>query len=109
MLNRSSIIALMVLAVLGVACGATDEQTGAGPSSSVTVAAPADDAGASSSTLATSAPDASATTPSTSSDRPAPDPSRQLAPDFSLELANGSTFVLSEETRPVYMVFWAEW
>lgn len=42
-------------------------------------------------------------------ERPAPDPDRQLAPDFALNLGSGSTFVLSEETRPVFMVFWAEW
>ena len=42
-------------------------------------------------------------------DRPEPDPSRELAPDFTLALADGSTFVLSEEARPVFMVFWAEW
>ncbi len=42
-------------------------------------------------------------------DRPDPDPSRELAPDFTLALADGSTFVLSEEARPVFMVFWAEW
>jgi hypothetical protein len=41
--------------------------------------------------------------------RPAPDPNREIAPDFSLLLGDGSTFVLSEETRPVFMVFWAEW
>ncbi len=42
-------------------------------------------------------------------ERPAPDPNREIAPDFSLLLSDGSTFVLSEETRPVFMVFWAEW
>lgn len=31
------------------------------------------------------------------------------APDFALELGGGGTFVLSEEARPVFMVFWAEW
>jgi len=31
------------------------------------------------------------------------------APDFSLELGDGGTFTLSEEARPVFMVFWAEW
>lgn len=31
------------------------------------------------------------------------------APDFSLMLGDGSTFTLSEETRPVFIVFWAEW
>jgi hypothetical protein len=31
------------------------------------------------------------------------------APDFSLALHDGLGFVLSAETKPVYMVFWAEW
>lgn len=31
------------------------------------------------------------------------------APDFALDLGSGGTFVLSEEARPVFMVFWAEW
>ncbi len=34
---------------------------------------------------------------------------RNAAPDFTLELGDGGTFVLSEEARPVYLVFWAEW
>ena len=34
---------------------------------------------------------------------------RAVAPDFALGLGDGGTFVLSEETRPVYLVFWAEW
>lgn len=33
----------------------------------------------------------------------------EAAPDFSLDLGEGGTFTLSEETRPVFMVFWAEW
>jgi hypothetical protein len=31
------------------------------------------------------------------------------APDFTLELGAGGTFTLSQETRPVFLVFWAEW
>lgn len=34
---------------------------------------------------------------------------REYAPDFTLDLANGTTFTLSEAGRPVYLVFWAEW
>ncbi len=33
----------------------------------------------------------------------------EVAPDFSLKLDDGSTFVLSEATKPTYLVFWAEW
>ncbi len=29
--------------------------------------------------------------------------------DFELALADGSTFRLSDEQKPVYLVFWAEW
>lgn len=36
-------------------------------------------------------------------------PAGEPAPDFALELGNGGTFLLSEEARPVFMVFWAEW
>jgi hypothetical protein len=34
---------------------------------------------------------------------------RPVAPDFTLGLGDGGTFVLSEEARPIYLVFWAEW
>ncbi len=29
--------------------------------------------------------------------------------DFELALADGSSFKLSDEAKPVYLVFWAEW
>jgi len=31
------------------------------------------------------------------------------APDFAFALADGSSFTLSDEQKPVYLVFWAEW
>lgn len=34
---------------------------------------------------------------------------REKAPDFTLVLADGDSFTLSETERPVYMLFWAEW
>lgn len=33
----------------------------------------------------------------------------ETAPDFTLTLADGGVFRLSDEQRPVYMIFWAEW
>lgn len=63
----------------------------------------------------TSATQASSTTGATQGSAettpniPAPDPNRPLAPDFELALGSGGTYVLSEDTRPVYLVFWAEW
>ena len=31
------------------------------------------------------------------------------APDFTMALADGETFTLSEQVMPVYMIFWADW
>jgi hypothetical protein len=31
------------------------------------------------------------------------------APDFTLSLGDGGRFTLSQENRPVFLVFWAEW
>lgn len=36
-------------------------------------------------------------------------PDGQAAPDFALALGEGGEFTLSDEQKPVYMVFWAEW
>ncbi len=38
-------------------------------------------------------------------------PTGPVAPDFTLALGEdgASTFTLSQEAQPVYMVFWAEW
>ena len=38
-----------------------------------------------------------------------PDHDRPLAPDFTLQLADGGEFTLSAGAKPVYLVFWAEW
>ncbi len=36
-------------------------------------------------------------------------PEGTAAPDFTLALEPSGEFVLSQEVKPVYMVFWAEW
>lgn len=33
----------------------------------------------------------------------------ETAPAFTLELGAGGTFTLLDESRPVYLLFWAEW
>ena len=93
----------VVLALFAAACSGTAEApviTTAGPVGST---APATTVG-----VKPPAPTGSGETTSTTL-RPAPDPNRPIAPDFTLDLGSGGTFVLSEETRPVFMVFWAEW
>lgn len=57
----------------------------------------------------TTAGSVAATSTTTSTTTPAPGHDRELAPDFTLALADGTSFTLSEAGRPVYLVFWAEW
>ena len=103
----------VVLALLAVACGddaAETASTEAPPETQAsTTSAPA--ATTSPSTAATTSSVAGDTTPteatttSTTQARPEGDP----APDFTVALGEGGSFTLSEEQKPVYMVFWAEW
>ncbi|HSM01028.1 MAG TPA: hypothetical protein VK960_01110 [Acidimicrobiia bacterium] len=55
----------------------------------------------------TGAPGTTSTPAETSTTRTPPD--GDPAPDFTLALGDGGTFTLSEEQKPVYMIFWAEW
>lgn len=55
-------------------------------------------------------PEAPAEEPeTTTTTTPAPEPVGPPAPDFTLELGSGGTFVLSQQTTPVVIFFWAEW
>lgn len=36
-------------------------------------------------------------------------PDAAPAPDFTMALADGESFTLSEQAMPVYMIFWADW
>ena len=94
---------LAILMFLLAACGgaasnqtATSEDEGL-TASTLAIESPATTSGEDAQTA--SAPDAPSTT---MSDRP-------LAPDFTLALADGGEFTLSETSKPVYLVFWAEW
>lgn len=41
--------------------------------------------------------------------QPPPHVEGPAAPDFTFALSDGSSFSLSDEQKPVYLVFWAEW
>ena len=108
---RRLVSLLTGLALVLAACGGGASEP-ATPAESISAGANGDTAPATepvpdSGTAVTAAPTEATTGPRT--ERPAPDPNREIAPDFDLLLGDGSTFVLSEETRPVFMVFWAEW
>jgi hypothetical protein len=94
-MRRNLVLLAMIMALVGAACG------GAGSSSD----------GTSPSSPSTSPATTGQQPPTTADGEPAQKPEGPLAPDFTLALgADGSeTFVLSQEAKPVYMVFWAEW
>ena len=106
---RTSVIGLLLFAVLGVACGGGNDPAGS---------ATGTDSGAS--TVGTmsaespgtqGAPDATEPPAEDAESVAAPTPRLDgpSAPDFTLPLAGGGEFTLSAAAKPVYMVFWAEW
>ncbi len=112
-MRRQRLSALLIgFALVAAACGggATDTAT---PAESPSTSRAGDSA--STTVVPSTEPETPAVSEQTdetaqsATERPAPDPNREIAPDFDLLLSDGSTFVLSEETRPVFMVFWAEW
>lgn len=91
---------LAALAVVLAACN----PAGTEPAASTT---PASSTSSSLTTVTSDTEGQATTTPSptttvVTSDRP-------LAPDFTLELGDGGSYTLSAGSKPVYLVFWAEW
>ncbi len=101
---KRSVSLLLAVVFVATACGgaATEVSSAVEPVAGAVTTVPAGTATTAGST-ATTGPAATEPEPSPSGvDGPA-------APDFSLVLSDGSTFTLSEGSKPVYMVFWAEW
>ncbi len=95
---RKPLMLVATLVIVAAACaGGTAGDT---PSSTSIASSPA---------TSTTAPTPSSTSSTTVSDGDAPAPDGPTAPDFTLALADGGTFVLSQEPKPVYLIFWAEW
>jgi len=98
------------LAVLTVAaaCSSTDD---AAPTTEIAAAA---DAGTTATTVAP-AEDSNATRDSMGDSGASLVPNATIAPegpdapDFTMALGDGGSFTLSEEAKPVYMIFWADW
>ena len=101
--------ALAMAIVLALAACAADGGTPA------TVADPSDTGEATTTSQAPSSPTEASGGGETTTSTPveATDPPPQVegtaAPDFALALSDGSEFSLSDEQKPVYLVFWAEW
>ncbi len=101
------LVALLLVAVACAAPSTQDSIAEGGVSSSTAVVAP--------STLGQAeSPPADLESPAPTETDPPPaetvaPPAGPPAPDFTLALGDGRSFTLSEEARPVYLVFWAEW
>lgn len=104
---RTAVVPVLALALIVGACGdATTSPTGSAEVA-VTTTIPAAEGGAGTTTApaATTAPAPATAAPMTT----APVPGGPVAPDFTLALGTGGQFSLRAETRPVFLVFWAEW
>lgn len=102
------VLIIAVFAVTASACGAgqaTEEASQAVAATSSTVA-PTTAPAAAEDDEPTTAPEETTTT---AAPAPAVVVDGPPAPDFALALDDGRGFILSEEQKPVYMVFWAEW
>lgn len=102
-----SATALLALVLVATACG--DDASG-DPAVAITTTAGAATSSTTDSDPVDPAPSATTTTPSGGGETTTTStPQGPAAPDFTLALGEGGTFTLSDEQKPVYMVFWAEW
>ena len=97
---------LVVVMLLVGACTQPDESDAVAEPTTTTQSA-----GFTSSAPSTAGESSATTTAPASgaSSRPAPNPERPSAPEFSLILSDGALYEYANEVRPVYLVFWAEW
>ena len=105
---RRRLALLIAIGLLAVACSSADSVSSTTGSQS-DQSAPSTTAAAAESPAPSAATTDSTAPSSTEAPAPTPDPNRPLAPDFELTLGTGELYQLSAETKPVYLVFWAEW
>ena len=99
---------VVLLAVAAAACGGADDSAATETSANGTLPSTA----APQSTETPAEENGSVAAPTGGDGAVAPDPPSfdgPPAPNFELALADGSSFVLSDEQKPVYLIFWAEW
>lgn len=101
---------LLVLALLVAGCGGSDstetEQAASTEADSPAVVVPT--TGETAETVAP-IPESEPPTESSASPTEAPPVDGPEAPNFEMSLADGTAFSLTDEQKPVYLVFWAEW
>ncbi len=98
----------VALALIVASCGGTESGSTQTTAPAGEVATSPSDDSAPTSASATTGDDSPADDNVTETDA-SPSFDGPPAPDFELALSDGSTFALSAEQKPVYIVFWAEW
>lgn len=113
---KRSLLLVATLALIAAACAGTTVEDAAGSSegnvaqstsSSSTSSSTAPSTDTSPTTDGSTSDDTTSSTVSESASKPVPEGPE--APDFTLALEPSGEFVLSQEVKPVFMVFWAEW
>ncbi len=101
----------MLLAIVLSACAAQEETGAPGKTAGPTTAVDSDPSAGGDTTPSVPGADTTPTPPGDDGGdtTPAPAVEGPAAPDFDLTLSDGSSFSLSAEQKPVYLVFWAEW
>ena len=106
-IRRSALTAAIVLSLAACAAdGGTQEPTGA--DSPATSEATSTSQASSDSIASGGGEEGTTSTEAEVSDSPL-QVEGPAAPDFTFALSDGSSFSLSDEQKPVYLVFWAEW
>lgn len=102
---------LVGFAVLAAACSSVnaDESADSGTESETAVSSSTSSSSAGGSSTGSTAPTRPADAPTSSSTEAKAAPDGPPAKDFTLALEPSGEFVLSQEVKPVFMVFWAEW
>lgn len=96
--RRLAVAGWLLVLLLGASCGSGASES----SEAAEISAPSTSVAETTAAPTSTAIEPEATTTTTG-------PVGPPAPDFTLDLYGGGTFVLSEQTTPVLMVFWAEW
>lgn len=105
---RRSALTVAILLSLAACAGDAGTQEPTDANSPATSEATSTSQASSDSTASGGGGESTTSTQAEVSDSP-PQVEGPAAPDFTFALSDGSSFSLSDEQKPVYLVFWAEW
>jgi hypothetical protein len=108
-MNRLILILVAFALVVAACSGAADETSDSGAVNETAASNSTSSSATGESSTDSTAPTAAADASNESSTEARAVPDGPPAKDFTLALEPSGEFVLSQEVKPVYMIFWAEW